>query len=244
MSTLLLLVCMLGSGGWLLSVHAQEYPSFDGFYHNMHYPDWGSIETPFLRMGGGVLYSDASYEMLTAGRPNPRVLSNALFATPPSTASLPSLRNVSALAVFFGQQVFAEMHNGLQQGCPVEYVNIDIPKCDPVFDPQCTGTQHMPFSRSRYVSTSGQGPSAPRQQLNENSAWLDGGSIYGNGKTWTDKLRAESGGLLKSMPGSPLFPSLNDVGLPFVNVPPPTDNPGPGRIRHPKTRSVDTFLRQ
>jgi hypothetical protein len=37
---------------------------------------------------------------------------------------------------------------------------------------------------------------------------------------------------------------LNSAGLPFTNVPPPTDNPGPGMIHHPKTRDVHEFMSQ
>jgi dual oxidase len=221
-----------------------EYPSFDGFYHNQHFPDWGTLDTPFLRLGGGALYNDATYRPLSEGRPSPRLLSEQLFDQPPSSRPLSSLRNATALMVFFGQQLFAEIHNGLLPGCPVEYFNIPVPRCDKHFDAQCTGKAEIPFQRSRYVATSGQGPSVPRAQLNQNSAWIDGGSIYGDTKTWTDQLRSRSGGRLKARDAGGRFPALNKAGLPFVNVPPPTDNPGPGIIRHPKTRNVNGFMSQ
>ncbi len=38
-----------------------------------------------------------------------------------------------------GQQVVEEVLDSQRQGCPIEYFNIDIPRCDELFDPQCTG---------------------------------------------------------------------------------------------------------
>lgn len=163
-------------------------------------------------MGGGTSYSDRSYGLQSAGRPNPRVLSTTLFTQESSRDSLPSLRNSTALMVFYGQQVFAELHDGLHAGCPVEYSNIAVPRCDPHFDPKCSGKVAIPFTRTRYMTASGQGPSGPRQQLSENSAWIDGGSIYGNGKAWADALRSRQGGKLRARDAAGRFPAVSRPG--------------------------------
>jgi hypothetical protein len=166
-------------------------------------------ETPFLRMGGSTWYADKTYEPMSAGRPSARLLSNELFTTPPSQESLLSTQGRTALLAFYGQQLYTELHDGRHAGCPVEYFNIAIPKCDATFDPLCTGKAEMPFTRTKYLATSGQGPSTPRAQLSENSAWLDGGSIYGNGKTWSDQLRTRAGGLLNSKNEDGKFPAVS-----------------------------------
>lgn len=173
-------------------------------------------ESPFLRKGGGVLYRDKTYQPLTEGRPNPRQLSQELFASSPSRRPLTSLRGRSALVTYFGQQMFSELHDGLHPGCPIEYFNIPIPKCDPQFDPHCTGTAQMPMTRTKYLATSGQGPSSPRAQLSESSAWIDGGSIYGNGKTWADGLRERKGGRLKARDKGGLYPAVRHRQNPSI----------------------------
>lgn len=225
---------------------APEYASFDGFYHNQHYPEWGSVESAFLRMGGGIRYKDKTYEPIDH-QPNARLLSNELFDAGDadrSTRPQTSLKNRSVLLAFYGQQLFNELHDGQHAGCPIEYFNIGIPKCDEKFDPKCTDKAQMPFTRTKYVQTSGQGPSTPRIQISENSAWIDGGSIYGNGKTWADSLRARVGGRLRGRDGDARFPAMNDQRLPFTNTAPSTDNVGPGLIRHPKLRDVKEFWSQ
>lgn len=209
--TLLAIVFVL-SLSTLSFVLCQEYSSFDGYYNNPHYPDWGSIDSPFLRLGGGIMYRDKTYQPLTAGRPNPRTLSQQLFSSPPSLQARSSLTGRTALVAYYGQQVFAELHGGVQAGCPIEYFNIPIPECDATFDPHCTGVESMPMARSRYLATSGQGPSIPRVQLADSSPWIDGGTIYGNGKTWADALRERQGGRLKSRDENGWFPAVRNKG--------------------------------
>uniref|UniRef100_UPI0037E74494 dual oxidase 1 n=1 Tax=Semicossyphus pulcher TaxID=241346 RepID=UPI0037E74494 len=83
-------------------------------------------------------------------------------------------------------------------GCPPEFMNIPVPKGDPVFDPSATGKVLLPFQRRLWDKDSGQSPGNPRIQVNMVTAWIDGSSIYGPSTSWSDSLRSFSGGLLTS----------------------------------------------
>ena len=74
--------------------------------------------------------------------------------------------------------------------------------------------------------------------MNEITPWMDGGLVYGPFKAWADVLRAFEGGRLAHSP-NPIFangqsigrddyelqvPPVNEVGLPFINPPPPANH--------------------
>lgn len=52
-------------------------------------------------------------------------------------------------------------------GCPAEFLNIYIPRGDPVFDPDKRGDVVLPFQRSRWDRTTGQSPSNPRDLVSQ-----------------------------------------------------------------------------
>ena len=117
-------------------------------------------------------------------------------------------------------------------GCIPEYENINLPKCHPVYDPECRSERVIPFLRSRYDYSTGYNPNNPRNQLNEITPWFDGGLVYGTTKAWTDRIRAFQNGYLgvldksssiDDQPISDMFPPRNDVGLPFTNPSPPAN---------------------
>ncbi|KAG8012730.1 Dual oxidase 1 [Nibea albiflora] len=127
--------------------------------------------------------------------PNPRRLSNLLARGP---SGLPSTRNQTVLSLFFGYHVAFEIFDSRTPGCPPEFMNIPVPKGDPIFDPTATGKVLLPFQRGPWDKESGQSPSNPRTQVNLVTAWIDGSSIYGPSTSWSDSLRSFSGGLLTS----------------------------------------------
>ena len=103
-----------------------------------------------------------------------------------------------------------------------------IPKCHPLFDPDCRADRYIPFLRNRYDFRTGYSPNVPRMQLNEITPWLDGGLMYGVTKAWADALRTFEGGDLlaidNSLPLSEQFPAVNEIGLPLANPPPPVNH--------------------
>ena len=57
------------------------------------------------------------------------------------------------------------MFDSRTPGCPPEFINIQVPKGDPVFDPTGTGKVVLPFQRGPWDKESGQSPSNPRTQV-------------------------------------------------------------------------------
>src|SRR4029079_6692173 len=77
-----------------------------------------------------------------------------------------------------------------------ESFNITVPAGDPQFDPNSTGAQVIPLSRSRYDATTGISAANPREQINEITAWLDGSMVYGSDAATAASLRTMTGGKL------------------------------------------------
>ena len=113
-------------------------------------------------------------------------------------------------------------------GCIPEYENMPVPKCHPLFDPNCQSERYIPFLRSRYDFRTGYSPGNPRQQLNEITPWFDGTLIYGPAKGWADALRAYTRGELaannQNYSLADQVPAMNTIGLPYANAPPPANH--------------------
>jgi hypothetical protein len=90
-------VCLVGAQ--TESYPHVEYPPFDGWYNNWAHPDWGAAETTLYRRLAPA-YSDGVYEPSGAHRPNPMEISMAVFS---GKIGFPSVKNRSALLVFFGE---------------------------------------------------------------------------------------------------------------------------------------------
>ncbi|KAM7039506.1 dual oxidase 2 isoform 2-T3 [Acridotheres tristis] len=224
-----LVVALLGA--WTLG-RAQESISwevqrYDGWYNNLLHHSYGSVGARLLRLLPAN-YADGVYQALQEPRvPNARQLSNAVARGP---SGLPSRRNITVLAVFFGFHVLLDILETEKPGCPAEFLNIHIPSGDPVFDPASTGDVVLPFQRIHWAAETGQSPNSPRQQTNEMTGWLDGSSIYGPSHSWSDALRSFLGGQLASGPSRSL-PRQTDGRVPMWKaLDPSTGQGGPRGI--------------
>ncbi|NXF70647.1 DUOX2 oxidase, partial [Sclerurus mexicanus] len=204
-----------------------EVQRYDGWYNNLLHHSRGSVGARLLRLLPAN-YADGVYQALQEPRvPNARQLSTAVARGP---SGLPSRRNTTVLAVFFGFHVLLDILETEQPGCPAEFLNIHIPSGDPVFDPAGTGDVVLPFQRIRWAAETGQSPNSPREQTNEVTGWLDGSSIYGPLHSWSDALRSFSGGQLASGPDSRL-PRQTDGRVPMWKaLDPSTGQGGPKGI--------------
>ncbi|XP_042268972.1 dual oxidase 1 isoform X1 [Thunnus maccoyii] len=172
-----------------------EVPRFDGWYNSLGYPRRGAVGSHLMRLVPAHYWDGVYQPVQEPLLPNPRRLSRLLTSGP---SGLPSTRNQTVLSLFFGYHVAFEILNSRAPGCPPEFMNIPVPKGDPIFDPTATGKVMLPFQRGPWDKESGQSPSNPRTQVNLVTAWIDGSSIYGPSTSWSDSLRGFSGGLLTS----------------------------------------------
>uniref|UniRef100_A0A0B7AIC9 NAD(P)H oxidase (H2O2-forming) n=1 Tax=Arion vulgaris TaxID=1028688 RepID=A0A0B7AIC9_9EUPU len=204
----------------LLNEEKERHPN-DGWYNNLLHPDWGAIDTHLLRRSSNS-YSDGVYQPAGPERPNPFTVSTTAFN---GTDGLGSVRNRNALLVFFGQQLVEEIMDAQSPSCPVEFLNIPVPKGHK-YNPQGIDGLEMPFRRARFDQRTGYSSNNPRKQLNEITPYLDGSVIYGAGKSLEDALREFKDGRLlttsKEIKSS--WPVYNNIRLPFANPPSPRDH--------------------
>ncbi|XP_065589784.1 dual oxidase 2 [Cyrtonyx montezumae] len=202
-----------------------EVQRYDGWYNNLQHHSRGSVGSRLLRLLPAN-YADGVYQALQEPHvPNARQLSNAVARGP---SGLPSKRNTTVLAVFFGFHVLSDILGTEKPGCPAEFLNIHIPDGDSVFDPAGTGDIVLPFQRIHWALETGQSPNSPREQTNEVTGWLDGSSIYGPSHSWSDALRTFSNGQLASGPGGHI-PRETDGKVPMWKALDPSTGQGGSR---------------
>jgi hypothetical protein len=153
-------------------------------------------------------YEDGIAQPSGADRPNVREISNTVAA---QEKPIYNEKKASDMIWQWGQ--FIDHDIDLTGGNPKEPFPIHIPSGDQYFDPQATGTQEMPLSRSVYDPTTGTAPNNPRQQMNQITAFIDASMVYGSDPIRAWALRTNDGtGRLKTSAGN-LLP-FNTEGLP------------------------------
>lgn len=83
-------------------------------------------------------------------------------------------------ALWAGYHVLSDLVSVETPGCPAEFLNIYIPRGDPVFDPDKRGNVVLPFQRSRWDRNTGQSPSNPRDLVRPDSQRQEGREAGGN----------------------------------------------------------------
>ena len=178
-----------------LPASAQSYRTLDGTGNNAANTVWGSTGLTLSRMAG-VNYADG-IGSVDASRANPRDVSNAVFA---SNGPRLDQRGLSEINWLWGQFISHDISHTLF-GSANGTLGITIPNGDPFFDSNGNNLagQDIGMSRSEFRIESG-----ARQQVNNITAWIDAGTVYGgratDGPAGTDRgewLRSFSGGKLK-----------------------------------------------
>ncbi|XP_065202273.1 dual oxidase [Planococcus citri] len=210
---LLLLIASYSTGKRYAFTEKQRY---DGWFNNLAHPDWGTVDSHMTRKTQPS-YTDGVYMMTGMNRPSPRTLSTLFMK---GEDGLSSIKNRTALLAFFGQVVSSEIVMGSEKGCPIEVHNIEIEKCDEMYDPDCEGGKSIPFHRAGYDRKTGQSPNNPRQQINRVTSWIDGSFIYSTSEAWVNAMRSfVNGTLLTDKTGK--LPIRNTMRVPLFNNPVP-----------------------
>ncbi len=161
---------------------------------------------------------DGQSEPAGPNRPNPRVISNALFA---QEGLINDPVGLSDYTWVFGQFIDHDVALTEEEG---EVMPIPVPMGDPQFDPFFTGNATIAFHRNLPRFGTGFGIGNPRNYDNAITAYIDGSGVYGSDEYRANWLRSFTDGKLKVSEGD-LLPyntrdgertSPNDPGAPFM----------------------------
>ena len=176
----------------LVQLQPHEYASQDGSGNNPFFPSVGQTNTLFLR----TFEQDPNRAIGGATEvnlPNPRAISNAVST---QTQNVPNHKGLSDMFWLWGQ--FVDHDINLTETDQSLSANIAVPKGDPVFDPNNTGTQEIPFHQSNVVIDA----NGNTQHKNGITAFIDASNVYGSTDEVTNQLRTFSGGKLKTSEGN------------------------------------------
>lgn len=191
------------------STSRAEDRSIDGTGN--HPADLGKADSNFLRLGKAD-YDDGISTLAGQSRPNPRVISNNVFA---QTGEVPEPGRASGFVFQWGQFLDHDIDIA-HTASPVEAADIAIPSGDPVFPTDAV----IPLERSAYDPDTGTSKQNPRQQRNAITSFIDASNVYGSDDNRALVLRTLTGGRLKTSTHD-LLP-FNTSGEPNAGGPDPT----------------------
>ncbi|MCB0572053.1 MAG: peroxidase family protein, partial [Phaeodactylibacter sp.] len=209
--------------GSQMNLTAQEYRAIDGANNNFLKPTWGTVGAQVTYVSAPA-YSDGVSEPAGLGRPNPRAISNAIFA---QNTMAEDPRGMSAFTWAWGQ--FIDHDITLVPDNHEESMPIAVPPFDAFFDPYGSGMVTIPMLRSAYDPTTGTSPENPRRHINAITAFIDASSVYGSDETRAYWLRSFSGGKLRVSTGNmpPFNTTTGEYGAPIDPTAPPMAMPLP-----------------
>ena len=196
---------LLGFFGYSQEVDTRLTRTIDGSFNNLTNTDWGAAGTNLLRFTDNG-YSDEISTLAGDGkRPNPREISNIVFA---QEGNIPDPNNLSDFCWVFGQ--FIDHDFGLTPDGS-EPTFVEVPGGDAWFDPFRQGSAVIPMMRNQFDPSTGTNASNPRQHPNLITSFIDGSGVYGSDEERATWLRTFEGGKLKTSAGNQL-PYNTDTG--------------------------------
>ncbi len=197
---------------------AQVNRSYDGTGNNVNNTEWGAAKKAFRNLVTNG-FADLVSEPGGVGRENPRVISNVIGS---QTEFIANELELSDFIWGWGQ--FIDHDVNLNDDNFSENNDIPVPECEPLFDPNCTGSMAIRMFRSLSDPNTGTGPGNPRKHINEITSFIDASGVYGSDAQRADWLRTQVGGKLKTSNGGLLpwntidgeFDSAIDPDAPFM----------------------------
>ncbi|HMQ47351.1 MAG TPA: peroxidase family protein [Saprospiraceae bacterium] len=216
-TSLVTLVLSLGAQ----NLDVQNYRTYDGSQNNLEHPDWGAAGTNLLHFAP-IAYENQIDAPAGGNRPNPREISNSLFA---QSGLINDPMVLSDYCWVWGQ--FIDHDFGLTPEGTTEPAMIAVPSGDPWFDPMNTGAMMIPMMRNAFDPSTGTDPSNPRRHPNIITAFIDGSGVYGSDEARANWLRTFSDGKLKVSAGNllPFNTYTGEFDAPIDPNAPHMDNP-------------------
>ncbi|MEL6123977.1 MAG: peroxidase family protein, partial [Bacteroidota bacterium] len=196
-------------------VSAQLVRTIEGTNNNVTQTEWGSEGDVLINIAPPA-FPDGISAMSDFDRPNPRVISNRMFA---QSELIPDEESLSDFVWVFGQFIDHEII--LVEGDQREPLFIRFPEDDPVFPVEA---RPIGMFRSAAVAGTGTGPDNPRRYANGVTAYIDASAVYGSDHRRAEWLRTYEGGKLKVSSGNLLpwntttgeFNDPRDLDAPFM----------------------------
>jgi len=172
------------------ALSAQEVRNIDGSANNLLHPEWGAVHNPILRVTTNG-YSDSISAPAGLNRPNPRHISNVLFA---QSELINDPLGLSDFTWVFGQFIDHDITLFHDSEDPSDFMPIRVPMGDAHFDPMRTGEVMIPLMRNAASRGTIQQPRSPSNNI---SAFIDGSGIYGSDDFRAFWVRSLQDGKLK-----------------------------------------------
>ena len=195
---------------------SQDIRTIDGVQNNSSNPEWGAEGTELFQLTAP-RFSDGISTVNGADRPNPRAISNRLFA---QVDNIFDDKRLSDYVWVFGQFIDHEII--LVENNHEEPLSISIPADDEVFIPG-----GVPIFMFRSVAFDGSGTSSDnvRTYRNDLTAYIDASTVYGSTESREHWLRSFIDGKLKVSEGNLLpwntltgeFNDPTDSDAPFMD---------------------------
>eukprot|EP00004_Rigifila_ramosa_P022632 TRINITY_DN6206_c0_g1_i4.p1 TRINITY_DN6206_c0_g1~~TRINITY_DN6206_c0_g1_i4.p1 ORF type:complete len:1342 (+),score=226.75 TRINITY_DN6206_c0_g1_i4:3-4028(+) len=180
---------------------------YGGSGNNLAHPLWGLQQQPMLRD----VLPYTPYNFSADPQPNPRLISQTLNALRLSRASETITSGLPAWGLFCEHSFLSTKSSSDPPTL------IPIPFGDSFFDADRIGNQTLAVGANQFANDSVSGTPTP---VNALAPFITSDAVHGSSSARATLLRTFSGGKLRTLPGNPLLPPMDDGSMaPAPTVP-------------------------